>query len=523
MSRPASVVLVLSLAASPLLADWPQWRGPARDGVAAKGPTIATTWPKLGPKLLWESESFPAKCGEGSVVVAAGRAYVFVNWQDHEPIVTRKLDRHVLKKLRWFEVGEMPAELLETMEKARLSIPEDLRGKKLDDWITAWVDRHVPEGDKKLKRLRSAVERRLKDGPDATPLDILAKLTPARDREYPTQAALEEWIDAQSIVDPWRAKILDNVVKTRPIARDIVFCFDATSGKTVWKRTFEGEAQSRDGSSTPAVVGDRVYVAGTKRACCLDAKTGDTRWSTEIPGGGAPSSFLVDDETAIVLAGELTAFDSQSGEVLWTQKDVRGRQSSPTRWRHGDRDLVLVNTDRKHVACVDAKSGYVLWTAPGGGSSTVVVSGDRMVVHSKDKERHLVGYAITKDGARELWSHSGDGRGAASPIISDDRVFLLGSDTFACYDLESGEERWQKKGRVEISSPVLVDGKLLSVTNNGGFLVLLEASSKGYEELAKARMRAARCPSPAVSRGKVFLRMRDRVACFDLTASGQGS
>lgn len=523
MGPPAVVVIVLSLAATPLLADWPQWRGPSRDGVAASGPTIATGWADRGPKLLWESESFPAKCGEGSVVVADGRAYVFVNWQDHEPIVTRKLDRHVLNKLRWFEVGAMSAELLASMETARVSIPEDLRGKKLNDWVSAWVDRHVPEDDKKLKRLRSAVERRLKDGPDATPLDVLAKLTPARDREYPTQAALEEWVDEQSIVDPWRARILDNVVKTRPIARDIVFCFDATSGETIWKRTFDGKAQSRDGSSTPAVVGGRVHVAGTKHACCLDAKTGAVRWSTEIPGGGAPSSFLVNDKTAIVLAGQLTAFDSQSGEILWTQKDVRGRRSSPIRWRHGDRDLVLVNTDREHVACVDAKSGHVLWTAPGGGSSTVVVSGDRMVVHSEDKERHLVGYAITTDGARELWHHDGDGRGAASPILRDDLVFLLGSDTFACYDLESGKERWQKKGRVEISSPVLVDGKLLSVTNNGRFLVLLEASSTGYEELARARMRAARCPSPAVSGGKLFLRMRDRVACFDLTVSSEGS
>ena len=43
-----------------------------------------------------------------------------------------------------------------------------------------------------------------------------------------------------------------------------------------------------------------------------------------------------------------------------------------------------------------------------------------------------------------------------------------------------------------------------------------------YRELAKCRMRAARCPSPAISKGRLFLRMRDRVASFDLRGTKAG-
>jgi len=34
-------------------ADWPQWRGPSRDGVS-KESGLLKEWPEGGPKLLWQ-------------------------------------------------------------------------------------------------------------------------------------------------------------------------------------------------------------------------------------------------------------------------------------------------------------------------------------------------------------------------------------------------------------------------------------------------------------------------------------
>ena len=48
-------VAVASLMATalPLAADdWPQWRGPRRDGISHETGLLAD-WPKDGPKLLW--------------------------------------------------------------------------------------------------------------------------------------------------------------------------------------------------------------------------------------------------------------------------------------------------------------------------------------------------------------------------------------------------------------------------------------------------------------------------------------
>ena len=40
-------------AASVFGADWPQWRGPNRDGVCRET-GLLKEWPKNGPKPLWE-------------------------------------------------------------------------------------------------------------------------------------------------------------------------------------------------------------------------------------------------------------------------------------------------------------------------------------------------------------------------------------------------------------------------------------------------------------------------------------
>ena len=46
-------VVGLSLG-SAAAADWPQWRGPDRDGKSADT-ALADVWPEAGPKLVWTS------------------------------------------------------------------------------------------------------------------------------------------------------------------------------------------------------------------------------------------------------------------------------------------------------------------------------------------------------------------------------------------------------------------------------------------------------------------------------------
>ena len=79
-SRVGITTALLSLALLPAAADrragakdWPQWRGPRRDGVSAES-GLLKRWPTSGPKLLWVTDGLGS--GWGCPVIAGKRIYV---------------------------------------------------------------------------------------------------------------------------------------------------------------------------------------------------------------------------------------------------------------------------------------------------------------------------------------------------------------------------------------------------------------------------------------------------------------
>ena len=64
--------------------DWPQWRGPRRDGISAET-GLLKQWPASGPRLAWQA----AGAGEGysSFAVAGGRLYTLGARQNTEYVI----------------------------------------------------------------------------------------------------------------------------------------------------------------------------------------------------------------------------------------------------------------------------------------------------------------------------------------------------------------------------------------------------------------------------------------------------
>lgn len=65
------VIVVLTTMAIGAGADWPQFRGPGRDGVS-KETGLLRNWPEAGPKVLW---TVPVGQGYAGAAVVAGRVY----------------------------------------------------------------------------------------------------------------------------------------------------------------------------------------------------------------------------------------------------------------------------------------------------------------------------------------------------------------------------------------------------------------------------------------------------------------
>ncbi len=64
------------LASSATGADWPQWRGPQRDGVSQET-GLLRQWPDGGPELMWQIDNLGY--GYGAPSLADGRLYVTAN------------------------------------------------------------------------------------------------------------------------------------------------------------------------------------------------------------------------------------------------------------------------------------------------------------------------------------------------------------------------------------------------------------------------------------------------------------
>src|SRR5688572_21500114 len=66
--------------------DWPQWRGPNRDGVSGET-GLLTDWPAEGPRKLWEA---PVGQGFSAPVIAQGRVYALFLDKGEEQVVCWK-------------------------------------------------------------------------------------------------------------------------------------------------------------------------------------------------------------------------------------------------------------------------------------------------------------------------------------------------------------------------------------------------------------------------------------------------
>ncbi len=312
---------------------------------------------------------------------------------------------------------------------------------------------------------------------------------------------------------------------------DAFFCFDAADGKTQWKQSFPIATNSAAASGTPCVANGRVYALGASGLLyCLNAQDGTKIWAVQTQGVPSKkwgetmsSSVLVLDNRVLAMAGPLTAFKADTGELLWTQAQVGPSESSPVLWKSGERELVLCNT-AKACFCVDAKDGKVLWSIPGGLYSTPVVAGDRMVLFGNSDAVGLSAYRLALDKPEKLWTVPVKDRGA-SPLIYGGYVYAVGGNKALGVELATGKVAWEwtEGVKVEISSPIVAGDRLIALSG-GGRLCMFRASPDKAERLAAAKFESSPllCSSPAYADGKLYLRLSKKgVACYDLRGQPQ--
>lgn len=514
MIRPAlfTVAVALLLSSTPLRADWPQWRGADRNGIAHD-----TDLPEVFPDdysltKVWETEEgIPSDKygGHGSVSVADGKVYLSIVWHRDEPTETRSINSDVLSTLGYRSTRIIPKETVEAMEHERMNLSRRLRGAALEEWAKQWVEDNLDP--KTQLSLGGWIVSRFQKGKGAISLADFDTLLTVAKKTFANQAEMEAWVAEQGFDAAVQEQIIKAVPATVKVADDVILCLDANTGEEIWRFSSEGSPSGRTSSSTPAVVGGKVYAALSEHFYCVDAEKGTEIWKTPLTGKKGPaSSPLVANGKVYLQQNLLTAFDAENGSEIWQNKEVKGAHSSPAIW-----NAVILCNSQKELFGVDAETGETLWTVPGGGDGTPVVHGDKVVICSKTEGKNLIAYSLSEGGAEELWSHAFLARRYGStPVIQNDHVYHMGSERHLCVRLSDGEKLWEREAQSSISSPALADNKLLVYENRGGFIAVIDSLPEDYNPLGRAKVGALYCASPALSGNTLYLRTAKTVAAY---------
>jgi outer membrane protein assembly factor BamB len=498
---------------STTLADWPQWRGPDRNGVSTDTTALAETLPPEGFKKVWESSYIPSDHygGHASPVVAHERVFLSLVWHERVPSEQRVIDQETFQK---FNHRGLPPELSAKMEAAREAMSPRLRGEKLEAFIDQWNKGNLnPE---QQIALSSWVASRFRAGKTAVPMKWLDKIASKSDKPFGNAAELKAWLEAEQFPADVAQKVIDTIPNTVMTAKDAVLCLDASSGKELWKFTAEASPAGRKASSTCAVVGGKVFAMGGTQLYCLEEDTGKQVWASSLPGKAPGSSPLIVEGVVYVTAGQTAAYAADTGKQLWVQKLARTDVASPTWWALS-KPLVVIQTNNK-VLGLSPKDGTILWEIEGGAQSSPVTSGDWLVIYSGTKDVGLRAYKSEGDAPpKAVWSNYWlTRRYTGSPIIHEGLVYAMCGEKHLCIELPTGKVRWEEKVNSTISSPLLADGKLLIQENNGSHIRMVKADPSAYTMLSRAKADAMSCATPAVSHGRLLVRQKEKLVCFDL-------
>ena len=273
-----------------------------------------------------------------------------------------------------------------------------------------------------------------------------------------------------------------------------------TAGTERWKRDFGPQpVQNQFGTGSSPVLHDgrlflQLYNDESARLVCLDAASGEERWSAEREKGTAWSTPIVWDNagtTEIVTAG--------NGSVIaYTLAD------GTERWRLGGLDTSF--------ACsitADADGVYLATSSPGSKAPGAMVApghlGD-LTLPKGSKQSPAVPWFITKSGA-----------GMPSPVVLGDLVWWFGN-TATCYDKRTGVEKYRKRlpgGTLAAGCPVVAGGRIYLVNERGKTLVL--KAGPEFEVLGESEIGPGDevfWATPAVAGDALFIRSSDALYCI---------
>jgi outer membrane protein assembly factor BamB len=339
------------------------------------------------------------------------------------------------------------------------------------------------------------------------------------------------------------------------------------SENLLWKTPLPGP-----GSSSPIVVGDRVFVTCytgygdgsdsgqpedlTRHLLCLDRNSGEVRWTAseeavtpELPYRGfltehgyASSTPVSDGKNVYVFFGKsgVLAFDLE-GNRLWqtsvgTGSDPRAWGSAASPVLYGDAVIVNAAAESEKLYALNKTNGEVVWEAEAGGAQNswctpIFARGaegaEEMILMVPDEV-----WGLNPENGRLRWYAEADMQSpvCTSPVAEAGVVFAIGGRQSGGAavrlggkgDVTDSHRVWTTRNSSYVPSPVVHDGKLQWVNDRGIAYCLNAADGETiYEERLRSSGGTARFYASVVLAGGRLYAVSRTTGTFVLRAGGE--
>ncbi len=348
----------------------------------------------------------------------------------------------------------------------------------------------------------------------------------------------------------WRVEIGGGYA-TPLVVRDVVYAFvrregrevlaplEASTGDKLWQSGYPAPYEPSGPAAvhgagpkaTPVYRDGKLFTVGISGiVAAFDASGGELLWGTDAPEEppyfGAASSPIADE--GIVIAhpgnyGPLTAFNAESGEIVWTA-GAGGFFASPILAEvEGVRQVISVA--QEGVIGVSFPGGTPLWKHPwegGQGGPTPVIHGDLVIVSGNN-----LGTAafrlMRNDGEWETetaWETTEVSMYLSTPVVIGKTLFGLSQRSRGQYfalDSGTGSLHWLGPPGAALNTAVVKAGEFLLLLNDDGELIVARSSRVGFEPLRRYSVAGgATWAQPTVSGNRVFVKDTDSVALWTI-------
>ena len=392
--------------------DWPQWRGPTRDGKSSET-GLLKEWPEGGPKLLWQVKDLGGGYSTPSVVKE--RLFIVNN---------EGLENEFLKclstadgKQQWStrigKVGEPNQKPAYPGARSTPTVDGDLV--------------YVLGSDGDLVCLEAAN----------------GKVKWKKNVRTEFGGKYGKWAYAESpLIDG------DAVVCTPGGETATMLALNKKSGEVIWKAAVPGG----DAAGYASIVigqmgGTKQYVQFVEKGLIgVEAKTGKFLWRFDRVAQNSPANI----PTPVVFEDYVFAGSGRAGGGLInvTAKDgsfavetVYFETKMPT--AIGGTVKVgkeLYGTGSRSMLCLDFLTGQIHWEEPAIGAASSLFADGRLYLHGENGQVALVeasaaGYREKGKFTPPEMPERGNSKSWAYPVVANGRLYIHDLGTVWCYDI----------------------------------------------------------------------------------------